>query len=158
MFRSDWSEEIPKNGFGDWFINSVVETLPAKRYVDFASGDRFAVETACTLELVSGSGEQVETLWSGEVTFSARGVASVADFQNQPAAQRPVSLTVSTQNGTISASVKVGTVDGAVAFNPLTGGRFVKLSGFALPTNDLSALGWCGVEGRNLSLRLKAAQ
>lgn len=158
VFRSDWSEEIPKNGFGDWFINSVVETLPAKRYVDFASGDRFAVETAYTLELVSGSGEQVETLWSGEVTFSARGVASVADFQNQPAAQRPVSLTVSTQNGTISASVKVGTVDGAVAFNPLTGGRFVKLSGFALPTNDLSALGWCGVEGRNLSLRLKAAQ
>lgn len=156
VYRDDWADiSAPRNGIGGFGFAGQVSTIPTKRYVDFSLDEKFVVGNSYRLEILTGSGSDLVELWSGGLTLDAKGVATIEEFSSMSATARPVSFTVAPTTGVMTANVKVGTVDGEVVFNP-TGGRAVKLTGFALPSNDASVLGWGGVEGGNLSWRLRS--
>jgi hypothetical protein len=156
VYRYDWADiSAPRNGIGGFGFAGQVSTIPTKRYVDFSLDEKFVVGNSYRLEILTGSGSDLVELWSGGLTLDAKGVATIEEFSSMSATARPVSFTVAPTTGVMTANVKVGTVDGEVVFNP-TGGKAVKLTGFALPSNDASVLGWGGVEGGNLSWRLRS--
>jgi hypothetical protein len=156
VYRSDWADNsLPKNGlFGQWFGSGWGSVAQSKRYIDFIGEEKFTVGNAYTVEVV---GADLSPLWSGSVTFDLKGVATVEEFASLAAAQRPISLTWAPTTGVITASAKVGLIEGQMTFNPGSTGKVTKLTGFALPAGAVEGLiGWAGIEGNNLSLRIRS--
>jgi hypothetical protein len=159
VYRSEWagSGVVPKSGFGSWtFSDSTTGMLPTKRFIDFAKNEMLAPLTEYQLEILEGSRANVSTLWSGGVTFIASGAGTAAEFASLAAAKRPVSISWVPSTGVMTATVTVrANTDGSFDFNPASGGKPVRLTGFALPNSE-SLIGWGGIEGGNLSWRLKS--
>lgn len=156
VYRSDWADvAASKNGFGSWmFTDSALSLIPTKRFADFTAEERVVSSTTYSLEIMSGAGANTSSIWSGEVTFDAKGAGTVAEYSSLAVAKRPVVISWVPTTGVMTATVTVGTVDGTVTVAPPTGGKAVKLTGFALP-NAGTLMGWGGVEGGDLSWRLR---
>jgi hypothetical protein len=158
VYRSAWADggAVPRSGFGSWmFSDSTTGMLPTKRFQDFSEDEKLTAVTEYSLEIVEGSGSNVSPLWTGGVTFTASGAGTAVEFASLAVAKRPVSISWAPKTGVMTATVTVrANPDGSFEFNPATGGKAVKLTGFALPNSE-SLIGWGGIEGGNLSWRLR---